>query len=210
MNLNTFFLDGGRLVLVRHGNATKAAIDEDRQLSEKGVRQAAATRDYLASNHSVELIVTSIAQRAVNTVTDPRWGTPVQLPELYLSPEGSEEGRIIDGTFARLLYVPLTKYFAEPDVEDALMQWANRATISLEKIFAERELNGGTVIIGGHAVLLNALAIAIAKKLNVLSETSVALETALGEAECIEMELVEDDILHLRHLSAADLGHPAD
>gem|GEM_PF-6932928 len=203
---------GGRLLLTRHGNAAKAAEgarDEDRRLTPKGIRQAQATRDYLTSNYMIGLVVTSFAERAVETVTDPRWSAPIPVVDLYLLAEWSEEDRIVDEAFDRLLYVPLTAYFAEPGVEHALIQWGNRAAMAIEEIFAEHKPNGGTVVVGGHAPLLNALAVTIARQIYPCHDISVALEIALGEAECIEMKM---DIggLRLRHLSAADLGHPAD
>lgn len=195
------------LVLVRHGNTAKAPVDEARQLTDKGIAQAAATREYLANNHPVIMVVSSSAQRALTTVADARWSAPISLPALYVSPEGAEEEAVVDEAFKRLLYVPLSTYFAEAAVEAALMQWAERAVLALEEAFREQNPGDGTVVIGGHAVLLNSLAIVIAKATDPDADVSVALEAALGEAECIEIRVVQGAV-RMRHLDTKTLGHP--
>lgn len=183
------------ILFIRHGNTSKAENDAERRLTMKGRFQAERARDYINKQHSVTLVVTSNVSRALETISDSRWPTPVGISELYLTPRTNPEliaeADVLDAAFNKLGYSPLKSYVDEPGVTDALCTWCERALEAIDRTVSEMRPASGTIVVGGHAVMSNALCAYLALASNHRADMSVVMDTNLGE--CDHLQLVVRD-----------------
>jgi len=208
-------LAGSSFVFVNSADAEQPegdVTDIDRELTTLGVEQATATRTHLLKGdyHSVLFALTSTAQRVVDTLREAVWAS-FDLPELYFSPRNTpkdvEEAGALDEALNRLKSSSLATYQAEELVGKALKRWGRRAARALNRALSGYKANASNVVVGGHGILLNQLVIEIVTALDPDADVSVALETVLGDAECLELRVVEGRV-QIRYLNAALLGHP--
>lgn len=175
------------LILVRHGKAPKTSPEQrdwDRALSEIGTEQSKKLGVKIAGI-KFDHVVCSPLPRAVQTIeiaTDYRYTITI-IGSLACPTDGVHP---IDRMFNQLGYKPLSDYFAH-ELGDHLKIWGRTA---LERVLdALGEKPNQIVLVGGHAVLQNALGWALCEAVH--KDTSIAgdvatefiLETSLGECE---------------------------
>lgn len=147
------------LILGRHGNTnkqTEGQTDKERQLSDKGYRQAedrAASADY----SNIDLVLSSSAPRAYMTaqiVTRTPLVEILKYDELYPAPVGY--GEEFDRLFNELGYESAATYIKAKG-GGCVLAWAEEAWDAIK-----RRVNGvgndKSVAIFGHAVCLPAIA----------------------------------------------------
>ncbi len=156
------------IVFARHGKAVKANPsdpDETRQLNQLGFEQALKLGAKLTP-YRFDLVLSSPLLRARMTMAVATVGHYVvhDVPELscLTGPESP-----IEKMWAELGNVPISHYFKHP-LAEGLREWTNKAKEAfLDAIANHGHMRGGqTVLVGGHALLQNALACALAAALH--------------------------------------------
>ena len=178
------------LFLLRHTKAVKVNStdrDDDRQLNELGIAQAqklAAKIDIV----DFDTVLSSPLIRVHQTLKIAIGGDyEVQsLPELTCA---TGDGNPIDVMFNELGYSPMTKYLEHP-LGEHLKVWGETALESVLKWLPD-ERRQQTVMVGGHAVLQNALGLAFCQVLegfgNCEETKAYILNTPLGEGEVFKI-----------------------
>ncbi len=177
------------LILARHGKAVAAEgrPDAERKLNELGIAQANAL-GFSVQKLEIDIVLSSPLKRVVSTM---RTATNDTIPihpvaELTCSDDPIDPIQIMWG---KLGNVPISRYFAEAAGE-YLKVWGQTA---LGAIIRELQ-NGGhdqKVLVGGHAVLQNALLWAISQSVSEdcwaaagMDEVNeIACQNLLGEGE---------------------------
>ncbi len=121
MNLN---VDTLVVVAQRHAEPTKGNGDL-RPLSDKGTRQCEAARAAIDRFGPFDLVLSSLAQRAKETVMRERLPLIV-MPELYFPAEGSEDRKTIDAVYERLRDTTLHEHLSS-EAGSFLLMWAATA-----------------------------------------------------------------------------------
>ena len=183
------------LVLARHGKAPKTSPDqrdEDRVLNELGTTQANKLAAKIG-HIQFDRVLSSPLKRAVDTteIATGQKCTVTIIPELTCPTDGVHP---IDKMFNELGYKPMSDYFAHP-LGGHLKVWGR---VALEKVLdALGDKPNQTVLVGGHAVLQNALGWAFCAEL-VEADVAIApdamdcvLATSLGECEAFSLSLCE-------------------
>lgn len=152
------------IILARHGKAVKANPsdpDEARQLNQLGFEQAQKLGIKLKP-YLFDQVVSSPLPRARMTMAIATCGRHVvhDIPALTCS-TGQESP--IEKMWGDLGNVPLTEYFKHP-LGNELKVWANTALNAILNAIGGG--SGKTVLVGGHALLQNALALTIATELH--------------------------------------------
>lgn len=169
--------------------------DLTRGLTDKGREQASAAKVWLSA-HKLKGVICSEATRATLTkdIMAPGVGT-LTLHTLHPSRSGTPE---CEKMFDKLGYGTLNTYFADRSVpgcegrgKQIFCDYQSKVTRELHQLIkgglAEKVLSGDgdTVAVFGHAVFLNAVAIAVSEALAIPdAEASVAV-LELGEAQGI-------------------------
>ncbi len=175
------------IVLARHGKAPKTfpdQRDEARILNDLGVTQAKKLGEKIA-DLTFDAVVSSPLTRACETLkiaTEGKYQI-VLFSELTCPTDGVHP---IDIMFNELGYATLYDYFAH-ELGDHLKAWGRTALDAILNHLGNKP--DQVVLVGGHAVLQNALGWAFCEALH--RDTSVAgdvatefiLETSLGECE---------------------------
>ncbi len=195
------------IVLARHGKAPKLfdeQRDGERMLNDKGIDQAKQLGQRIGTTN-FDVVLSSPLKRVEDTLSIATGGRQYvinSVPELTI-PDNSEHPIMI--MFNALSYSPMCKYIEHPLGE----QLKHYGRTALETILARlnTEKVGQKILIGGHAVLLNALVWAMADPLeleggmNASQLRIMALETSLGECEAFEITLrLGSDTALCRHI----------
>lgn len=176
--------------------------DLTRGLTPKGEEQAEKAREWLGT-HQLRVVICSEATRAWKTkdimVPDFPKGGPgcgpgcLTLHTLHPARSGTPD---CEKMFDKLGYGTLDRYFADTSVEgcegrgkQVFRHYMNKVTGELHALIksgmADFGANGDTVAVFGHAVFLNAVAVAVAEALGIpMAEDQVAA-LELGEAQGI-------------------------
>ena len=177
--------------MVRHGKTTKADNDLERVLTTEGENQAGAMSIKLANIEFAAAYV-SPAMRTVQTadIIDRTVNTE-KIPELYLLDEkiavmSKDLGTPVEGN---MTYPPLEAWLAHEHGDHLNNFGINAAKAIQERInqLSETELN---ILIVGHAVLLNAMALHLAETEH---NKTFILRTPLQEAECLLLSYDETE-----------------
>ena len=173
----------------RHANAISGEIDIERPISEIGKEQAAKMAKRL-SGVKFDFVFASPAKRALMTASIIAPGKDITLiPELY--PVGNEA---MDKMFQELKYSPLRAYQKHVlgDTITAMhySQWKGilQAMKSVKIMFGGKE----TILIVSHAVTANIIT-------NFFDHGSTSLDTSLGEAEALGINLSNYVCEHIMH-----------
>ena len=185
--------------LPQHANAWLAS-DLHRPLTDKGREQAAASKASFMTAYNIAFAVASEAERATATleiVAAEHGAKDVRgtLKELHPSQSNAPD---CEKMFDTLGYGTLNTYFADRSVPGCegrgkaiFRNYQSKVTRELHQLIAEglaeKVLSGegDTVAVFGHAVFLNAVAIAVSEAFSIPdAEASVAV-LELGEAEGI-------------------------
>jgi hypothetical protein len=223
MNSMALLNAGCAFTVVRHGHTTPLAEGEDdllRILSERGVGQVNRFQtgfDIMArrKNTSVGFVMSSTAKRAIDTVSKRDWPDAVLVPELYIPSTQEPVGRRIDEAFRVLRYSPLAYYYLDPTTRLAIEQWAFNTLGALERELAphvKRLIDEKKIImIGCHAIMSMALAIAIAQAINgiVPADARRLLTIPMEETEAIVVT-VNDGWATLTYLEQNDFQMAVD
>lgn len=173
------------ITFLRHGKTEKAVNDLDRQLTEEGVKQAAARRRALGEP-VFDLVLASSADRAKSTaaiVAGINFCSVRGLDELYL-PTDPADKKAVDDMFEKFAYAPLRAY-READTTEALVRYGATAAKAILNEIQRTEVEN--VLVGGHAVLIPSI---IAHMLG--TDTDLVLDANLGEVEGIRVTLDEN------------------
>lgn len=186
------------LILARHGKAVAAdgKPDAERELNELGIRQAKAL-GLCIQNCGINAVLSSPLKRVMNTVRIATNGSGLSIrpiTELTCSDDPRDPLMVM---WLELGNVPITRYFAH-DLGKHLKDWGRTA---LSAIIRELQ-NGGSgqkVLIGGHALLQNALLWAISEDLfyNMRTNWRILEEmarTPLNEGEAFSVEFSGDRV----------------
>ncbi len=181
------------IILVRHAKAPKTSPeqkDEDRQINQLGHDQAKKLGLKLQT-FEFDAVLSSPLQRVKQTLaiaTNSRYPV-IEVPELTC-PTG---GHPIDIMFNELGYVPMAKYFKHP-LGNHLKWWGQKALEAVVGSLSPKP--NQTVLVGGHAVLQNALAWAIAEALEkefgaagTVGAQNMVLDETLNDAEAFRLTL---------------------
>lgn len=151
------------IVLVRHAKAPKinqTDMDDDRVVNQLGHDQAKKL-GLKMQTYDFDVMLSSPLQRVKQTLSIATNGRNpiIEVPELTCA---VGDGNPIDVMFNELGYVPMSKYL-EHSLGDHLKVWGRTA---LEAVVSKLEVRScQQVLVGGHAVLQNALTWAIAEAL---------------------------------------------
>lgn|GEM_PF-5810353 len=151
------------IAISRHAKAAKGKVDIERPLDKDGLAQRQHLHQSLTAREILPaaMILSSPALRAIQTVQDDAVGKHTVLPELYMPADQTTDGDEFDHLFQRHGYAPLAQY-QEDDHTDVLNRWAKKALKAVQDaVFQNWRPGMNTVHIGCHAVLSNALAVAI-------------------------------------------------
>jgi broad specificity phosphatase PhoE len=196
-----------KVTLVRHGKTAKAENDRERQLTDVGVAQAKARRQSL-DNPTFDLVVASKCDRVENTVKL-IGGTEdiVSLDALY---PATGKFPTIDDAFNRLAYSTLVQYLA--DTENGVYRHAEATATSIldfgwvcwnaikNAILADSNgkmsLYNGEVLVGSHAVTINAIALCAmmgsSNSSTLTHRMAQVMHAKIEECECIVLTLDHD------------------
>ncbi len=181
------------IALARHGKAVgqPGGPDEARELNELGFRQALALGVALEP-YKLNLVLSSPLKRARRTMAIATCGSAVwDVQELTCSTAPTDPVQIM---WAELGNKPLAEYF-EHRLGRELKVWAEKALIGLLReieTLCPDYTGQHSVLVGGHALLQNALLFAIAKAVakedcwaaaGIETVEKMALEDILGEGE---------------------------
>lgn len=178
------------ITLVRHAKAPKTSPDqkdEDRVLNQVGLEQAARLGVKLRGmGMNSNAVLSSPLIRAVETLRiatgNQKAITTVPALTCATGPDSP-----IDIMFNELGYVPMTKYFEHP-LGEHLKEWGRTA---LEAVIGALEPKPNQeVLVGGHAVLQNALLWAIFETLQDIQQEGTG-DFRVDGAECAEKMALE-------------------
>lgn len=187
--------------LPKHANAWLAS-DLHRALTDKGKEQAVAAKASFMTTYDVAFAVASQAERATATleIVAPDHGSEGvrgTLAELHPSQSNAPE---CEKMFDSLGYGPLQKFWDDTSTgvegQTCFQKFADDVAPLLLKhlVTASRtpaaRAGADTVVVAGHAVFLNAVALATAQAMQASPEVvKTLMELDLGEAEGIELSL---------------------
>ena len=182
------WLAGRRILIVRHGNTGKSSVDEERQITEMGKKQAAAfCVQYGPLLKSVKFAFCSPVARTTSTarLILGREATPVH--ELYFGHIVTEAHRAVD---RELGYAPVQSY-----LEKAAALYAGPAESmakALDAAASQLVQGPGDVLVVGHAMYMSLLTLEILKAVQASpatpAGTQVVLQTNVGEVEGFEIQ----------------------
>jgi broad specificity phosphatase PhoE len=179
--------------------------DLTRELTPKGQEQATKAAEWL-SEHQVRVVVSSEATRAwatkdIMAPAFPKGGPSagpgcLTLPMLHPSRSGTPD---CEKMFDSLGYGTLKRYFADTSVqgcegrgEEVFRQYMAKVTAELAEVLTAglptvemRSSSGNTVAIFGHAVFLNALAVAVGEAMGIGNAMELVGGMDLGETQGI-------------------------
>lgn len=188
-----------RVLLLRHGNTGKAAVDAARQLTDKGKAQCLRLSERYASKfRGIEQCFSSSALRALETarlVTGSH--DIVTLDPLYFEPR-TEAMRATD---KELGYAPLSAYSKHADFYEP---WVQRAASSVREAWKGES----SILLVGHHSYISLLARRLLvdewvksqsgdNKIFVETGCSLIEEVNLGEACGFELDGIEGAVRHL-------------
>jgi len=187
--------------------------DLTRELTDKGAQQAIAARSWL-NELDLRAVITSEAARAMATkdiMTSGKFpkGMPgcLILHTLHPSRSGTPD---CERMFDKLGYGTLRTYFADQSIEglegkgrECFRAYMTKVTDELQELISAGAAaglpgNGDTVCVFGHAVFLNAVAVAVGEAMGISGAEDKVAEIELGEAQGILCDRGEQDI-HLAH-----------
>lgn len=176
------------IVLVRHAKAPKMfpdQKDEDRMVNQTGHDQAKAL-GLVLKMFEFDIVLSSPLKRVQQTIsiaTDGRY-LVTEVPELNCPPKSSP----VDIMFAELGYEPMSRYFEHP-LGEHLKDYGRNAFAAVMRHLPESPPLA--VLVGGHAVLQNALGWAICEALesrfSVREPLEMVLNTSLGDGEAFRI-----------------------
>lgn len=179
--------------------------DLTRALTPKGQEQAAAAREWLSA-HDVRAVVSSEATRAwatkdIMAPAFPKGGPSagpgcLTLPMLHPSRSGTLE---CEKMFDSLGYGTLDRYFADKTVEgcegrgeEIFRGYMTKVSSELRDVLVQgmptvdmRSKTGDTLAVFGHAVFLNALAVAVGEAMGIDNAGALVGGMDLGETQGI-------------------------
>ena len=182
-----------KITFIRHGKAVKASPDQsdlDRVLGEVGQQQA-SDRGLKLGWPTYDLVLSSPASRAIDTAAIVAGVPPdhvLDVDVLYPDPVNDPMGVEIDKFFndPELGYAPVSKYLAKGGkvvVEHGALAWMTLQAM----IHATDKTN---ILIGGHAVVLQAVGMAACIDYHVGYE--ILNDLNLGECEGFQLLLEAD------------------
>ena len=205
------WLAGRRVLIVRHGNTGKAAVDAERQLTEKGEAQCKSfkeTYDLSTVAHSF----CSPVKRTRQTSSLIGFPNATAVDALYFGNVTGEAHRAVE---RELGYAPISAYFdrARELFEPAGKQMAN----ALDAAGSSTVQSPGDVLVVSHAMYLAMVCLEVVRALRELGALSdaaaaagerVALSVNMGEVE--GFEITSQGVKHLPNAvnSAAASGAP--
>ncbi len=158
-----------------------------RPLSDRGVRQREAAKVAIDRFGPFDLVLSSPAERAKETVM--REGLPLIVqPELYFPAEGSEDRKAIDAVYERLGDTPLRGHLAS-EAGSYLLLWAAIAVQAVVKRISEERAK--QVLIGGHGVHTQALVLNLGLLMGVGVDAALATALAHGDALVVSRKGLE-------------------
>lgn len=181
-----------------HANAWTVG-DLTRDLTPKGEEQAAAAKAWF-DQLDVRAVIASEATRAIKTkdiMTDGKFpkGGPgcLTLHTLHPARSGTPD---CEKMFDKLGYGTLNTYYADMSVEGCegkgkpiFRNYMNKVTTELHALIksgmADFGASGDTVAVFGHAVFLNAVAVAVSEAMGIPDAEMKVAELELGEAQGI-------------------------
>jgi len=200
-----------RIIFLRHGNAVKPSegmLDNDRPLTDIGFGQAEAIGYKIMNSGPADLVLSSPATRARLTLMRALSIEPelvIDEETLSTAPPGID-AKIIGAEFEKLGHAPLSAYISGPATVP-LFRAGHAAASRILELTAAVKPHGRlpVVVVGGHGVLLPAVALALAHALDGTPAARIireaAVETALGEAEALEVTLfrqgMDGNVAHL-------------
>jgi len=173
--------------------------DLRRDLTDKGQEQAAAASSWLAA-HSLRAVICSEAVRATATKdimtkgAFPKDGPAcLTLHTLHPSRSGTPD---CEKMFDKLGYGTLATYFADQTVEgcegkgrEVFRHYITKVSGELHALISAGMANfppgGDTVAVFGHAVFLNAVAVAVGEAMEIAQAEDLVAVLELGEAQGI-------------------------
>ena len=182
-----------------HANAWTIG-DLTRPLTDKGEEQAAAAKAAYLDSLAVRAVVASEATRAIATkdiMTGgkfPKDGSgTLTLHTLHPSRSGTPE---CEKMFDKLGYGTLNTYYSDNTVEGCegrgkaiFRHYVSKVTAELQGLLAQGIANqpseGDTVAVFGHAVFLNAVAVAVGEAMGIEQADEKVAVLELGEAQGI-------------------------
>lgn len=183
----------------RHGNAPKVegVADNDRQLGEKGLAQAADAAKRFEPMF-VDLVFASALPRAQQTASIVTGAPRDKIIILESYTIGEDPKDPLNVMFSELVYSPLSEYFKH-ELAEHLKEYGRRLLAELVEKTEAAGLEKASVFVGGHAVTHPALVWAIGE---VLANEGVPfgeqlkeamLEINLGEAQIVAVSFVDND-----------------
>ena len=203
--------------LPQHANAWLAS-DLHRPLTDKGREQAAASKASFMAAYNIAFAVASEAERATATleIVAPEHGAKDvrgTLKELHPSQSNAPD---CEKMFDTMGYGPLQRFWDDKSTgvdgatcfqkfaDDVAPHLLKHLTVAARSPAAKA--GADTVIVAGHAVFLNAVALATAQAMQADASTIGALMTLeLGESEGIELSLTYERgawVAALKHVTA--------
>ena len=172
--------------------------DLTRQLTSKGEEQAANAKEWLSA-YKLRAVISSEATRAWATKDIMAPGFPnggpatLTLHTLHPARSGTPD---CEKMFDSLGYGTLNRYFADTSVEgcegrgkEVFRHYMNKVTGELHELLSEGKegmgAEGDTVAVFGHAVFLNAVAVAVGEAMGIDNAMEVVGSLDLGEAQGI-------------------------
>ncbi|MDO8518463.1 MAG: histidine phosphatase family protein [bacterium] len=177
-----------QLLALRHARALAGPDDILRPLGALGVEQARKRRQTLGAP-TFDIIAASPAVRTVSTaalVSETLESSVIKFDALY-SDTTSEQGKVLDALFEKLLYAPCSAYYAQQGGEvvreHGIAAWAVVYNLLIH-------VHIRSMLVVGHAVLIQAMGQAIcAGKTEMVERLG---ELNLGECEGYELTLNDD------------------
>ena len=181
-----------------HANAWTVG-DLTRGLTPKGEEQATAARAWF-DNHAVRAVIASEATRATATLEImtagkfPKGGAGyLTLHTLHPARSGTPD---CEKMFDTLGYGTLNTYYANTTVEglegkgkEVFRNYMNKVTGELYDLILQGKANfpsgGDTIAVFGHAVFLNAVAVAVSEAMGIPQSEDLVAAIELGEAQGI-------------------------
>ena len=188
--------------------------DLTRQLTPKGQEQATAAREWLSA-YDVRAVVSSEATRAwatkdIMAPAFPKGGPSagpgcLTLPMLHPSRSGTMD---CEKMFDTLGYGTLNRYFADTSVEgcegrgeEIFRGYMTKVTDELRDVLVQgmpgvdmRSKTGDTLAVFGHAVFLNALAVAVGEAVGIGNSKDLVGGMDLGETQGIMVDATAKSI----------------
>ena len=182
--------------------------DLTRELTPKGQEQAAAAREWLNA-HDLRAVISSEATRAwatkdIMAPSFPKGGPSagpgcLTLPMLHPSRSGTME---CEKMFDSLGYGTLNRYFADQTVEgcegrgeEIFRGYMTKVSDELRQVLEAgmatvdmRSTSGDTIAVFGHAVFLNALAVAVGEAMGIPNAKDLVGGMDLGETQGIMVD----------------------